>query len=221
MLVVVGGHSRNIGKTSVVAGLVRGLSERPWTAVKVTQFGHGVCSLNGHSCHCSLEEHPFAIQEEHDRSGRTDTSRFLVAGARQSLWVRTRQGMLHQAMPALRKRLAQEPYIIIESNSIMRFLEPDLYLVVLDYATADFKASAKEYLHRADAYILLESHAAETPRWSDVTLKLKPGQTLFKVTPDRYVTPEILEFVRARILAEEKNDRLNIWLDRRVRTALR
>ena len=32
MLVVVGGHSRNIGKTSVVAGLIRKLRDRRWTA---------------------------------------------------------------------------------------------------------------------------------------------------------------------------------------------
>ena len=47
MLVVVGGHSRNIGKTSVVAGLIRKLRDRKWTAVKITQYGHGVCSHHG------------------------------------------------------------------------------------------------------------------------------------------------------------------------------
>ena len=44
MLVVVGGHSRNIGKTSVAAGLIRHLRDRQWTALKITQYGHGVCS---------------------------------------------------------------------------------------------------------------------------------------------------------------------------------
>jgi len=41
-LVVVGGHSRNVGKTSVVAGLIAALQELDWTAVKITQYGHGV-----------------------------------------------------------------------------------------------------------------------------------------------------------------------------------
>ena len=35
MLVVVGGHSRNIGKTSVTAGLIRKLRDRRWTALKI------------------------------------------------------------------------------------------------------------------------------------------------------------------------------------------
>ena len=55
MLVVVGGHSRNIGKTSVVAGLIRKLRDHKWTAVKITQYGHGVCSKNGEDCGCEVK----------------------------------------------------------------------------------------------------------------------------------------------------------------------
>src|SRR5580698_2068550 len=49
-IVVIGGHSRSVGKTSVVAGLIAALPAYHWTALKITQYGHGVCSLNGESC---------------------------------------------------------------------------------------------------------------------------------------------------------------------------
>src|SRR6185436_11792503 len=106
--VVIGGHPRNIGKTSVVAGIITALREFDWTAVKITQFGHGVCSISAEPCDCALneKEHSWSLDEEPDRSGQTDSSRFLVAGARRSLWVRTKQGMLAEAMPALRNALA-------------------------------------------------------------------------------------------------------------------
>src|SRR5579859_1284053 len=149
-ILVVGGHSRNVGKTSVVAGLIAALAERQWTAVKITQFGHGICSVNGEACGCATEEHTVAISEERDRSGKSDTSRFLLAGAQRSLWVRTKQGFLAEAMPALRQRLAGCANVMMESNSVMKFLHPDLYLTVLDPATADFKASAREFLDLAD-----------------------------------------------------------------------
>ena len=55
MLVVVGGHSRNIGKTSVVAGLIRKLRDRRWTAVKITQYGHGVCASHIGAVACGCE----------------------------------------------------------------------------------------------------------------------------------------------------------------------
>ena len=153
-LIVIGGHSRNVGKTSVVAGLISALPEFEWTAAKITQYGHGICSANGAACDCATGDHSWAISEERDRSGETDTSRFLVAGAARVYWVRTEQGRLAEAMPALRKRLEGARNVIMESNSVMKFLRPDLYLTVLDPATADFKNSAREFLDRADAVIV-------------------------------------------------------------------
>src|SRR5512144_92188 len=104
-IVVIGGHSRNVGKTSVVAGLIAGLREFHWTALKITQYGHGICSANGGACDCATADHLWAISEERDRSGESDSSRFLVAGAVRSFWVRTEQGRLAEAMPAVRARI--------------------------------------------------------------------------------------------------------------------
>ena len=134
-IIVIGGHSRSVGKTSVVAGLISALREFDWTAVKITQYGHGICSANGEPCDCATADHSWAISEERDPSGESDTSRFLVAGAVQALWARTEQGRLAEAMPALRKRLEGARNVIIESNSVLKFLRPDLYLTVLDPST--------------------------------------------------------------------------------------
>ena|SRR5947209_5146753 len=196
-LVVVGGHSRSVGKTSVVAGLIAGLPECNWTALKITQYGHGICSANGEPCDCVTDDHTRAITEEHDWSGETDTSRFLVAGAARSLWVRTRQGMLAEAMPDIRRKIASAENVIIESNSVIRFLRPDLYLSVLDAETADFKDSAREFLDRADALIVHKTD--ENPRWNSVSLKPVAGRPFFLIEPPPYVTPEIVSFVRERI----------------------
>ena len=201
-IVVVGGHSRNVGKTSVVAGLISALPEFNWTAAKITQFGHGVCSVNGESCGCAVDEHTIAISEERDRSGKSDTSRFLVAGAQRVLWVRTKQGRLAEAMPRLRREIAGAGNVILESNSVMKFLRPDLYLTVLDFSTADFKESAREFLDFADAIIIHEPpDAAAAPKWRGVSLKPVAGKPSFQVRPPKYVTEEIVDFVRQKLVA--------------------
>jgi len=200
-LIVIGGHSRSVGKTSVVAGLISALSEFGWTAVKITQYGHGICSANSEACDCATADHSWAISEERDRSGReSDTSRFLVAGAMRALWVRTEQGRLAEAMPELRKRIANAANVIIESNSVLKFLRPDLYITVLDPATADFKTSAREFLDRADAVILHE--VIDDPAWEAVSLRPVAKRPIFRITPPQYVTPEIVEFVRSSLAAQ-------------------
>src|SRR6266478_8540382 len=117
-ILVIGGHTRSVGKTSVVAGIIAALPGFHWTAVKITQYGHGVCSANGAPCDCATADHTWAISEEKDRGGDSDTSRFLLAGAARSLWVRTERGRLAEAMPVLRARIEGAGNVIVESNSV-------------------------------------------------------------------------------------------------------
>jgi hypothetical protein len=196
-LVVIGGHSRSVGKTSVVAGLISALPEFEWTAAKITQYGHGVCSANGEACDCATGDHSWAMSEERDRSGESDTSRFLVAGAAKVYWVRTEQGRLAEAMPTLRRRLEEARNVILESNSVLKFVRPDLYLTVLDPATPDFKNSAREFLDRADAVILHDASGGAA--WQSVSLKPVADRPIFRIKPPEYVTPEIVDYVRSKL----------------------
>src|ERR1700735_706321 len=85
-IVVVGGHTRNIGKTSVVAGGIQAFPEMRWTAFKITQFGHGGCSANGEPCDCETASHSVAVSEERDGASGPDSARYLAAGAVRWSW---------------------------------------------------------------------------------------------------------------------------------------
>ncbi len=196
-IVVVGGHSRNVGKTSVVAGLVAALPARNWTAFKITQFGHGRCSLNGEPCDCAPVDRCWAMTEEKDYSGKSDSSRFLVAGAKRAFWVRTEQGRLHEALPAIQRKLVEADNVIIESNSILQFVDPDLYITVLDPATEDFKASAQRYLKRADAVVL---HGNDDPAcWREVKAETFLASPVFRIVPPQYVNDDLVAFATDRL----------------------
>jgi hypothetical protein len=73
-------------------------------------------------------------------------------------------------------------------------------LTVLDPATADFKTSAREFLDRAAAVILHDGSNPGGSGWQGVSLKPVAERPVFRITPPPYVTPEIVEFVRTRIL---------------------
>ena len=195
MLVVVGGHSRNIGKTSVVAGLIRRLRDRKWTALKITQYGHGVCSNEGKSCECAPgdADHPFALSEEYEPS-KTDTGRFFAAGAERSFWLRTPAGELARAADTVRKIVAQNENVIVESNSILELVQPDVFLMLLDFSCEDFKASSLRYLDRADAYLVID-RGINAPLWEGIAQGIWDGKPQFLIKPPRYVTAEVAAFV--------------------------
>lgn len=198
MLVVIGGHSRNIGKTSVVAGIVRFLPEYRWTAIKITQYGHGVCSTEGEACECAVEyDHPYALQEERNPAGGTDSGRYLAAGAALSYWLRTAAGQLGNALPAFRRIFGEAQNTIVESNSILQFVKPDLYLPVLDFAVEDFKRTSLLYLDRADALVVIDRGPLR-PKWRGVSDRLWSHKPRIVVAAPSYASFELADFVRTR-----------------------
>ncbi len=189
--VVVGGQSRDVGKTSVTAAIIAAMPEFGWTAVKITQHGHGICSRSGEPCACAVTapDCPYAIDEERDLAGRTDTSRFLRAGARRALWVRTPIHQLGVAMPALQTEIAGAGHVIMESNSVIEFLRPDVYLTVLDPTVEDFKTSARRFLDRADAALVMR-RGAEVP---------ESHARIFHTERGVWIDREVVAFLRERL----------------------
>lgn len=182
-LIVVGGHTRSIGKTQLVCDVIGAFPRANWVAGKITQYGHGVCAQNGENCDCAPEEHVCAIEWETRADTGTDSARFLAAGAKRAFWLRTKQGFLAEGLPMLRAALAETLLeeggppapVIVESNSLMQFLKPSLYLAVVDPAREDFKESARAALDRADALVLREplgvAGMAE-PSWTKLPARL-------------------------------------------------
>jgi hypothetical protein len=196
MLVVVGGHSRKIGKTSVAAGLIRKLRGHRWTAVKITQSGSHACAREA-ACGCEpAPGEPFALSEEY-QPGPTDSGRFLAAGAERSFWLRTSAGELARAAGVLQKLLQQSENVIVESTSVVDLVEPDTFLMVLDFSCDDFKPASLRFLDRADAFVLLD-RGINAPLWAEVARGSWDTKPQFLVKPPRYVTAPMAEFVRSR-----------------------
>jgi hypothetical protein len=197
MVVVIGGHTRNIGKTSVVCGVIRALPDWNWTAIKITQYGHGICSRDGEACDCLDPAHPIAVSQESGSSPSTDSGRFLASGAARAFWVRTPAGELHEAMPRVRRILAGSEHTIIESNSILRFLKPDLCGMVLDGSVADFKPTSLRFLDRANMLVVTSEAPLTWPQVPPALLRNKP---YFAAPPPSYQNARWIEAIRRAAL---------------------
>jgi hypothetical protein len=183
-LIVVGGHTRSIGKTQLVCDVIRAFPRTEWIAGKITQYGHGVCATNGVNCDCAPIEHTCALDWETQSDSGTDSARFLAAGAKRSFWLRTKQGYLAEGLPLFRKELAgiareangaANRAVIVESNSLMQFIKPSLYFAVIDPMKDDFKESAQMALDRAHALVLrgkVGGDAPPAPLWMKLPAQL-------------------------------------------------
>ncbi len=182
-VIVVGGHTRSIGKTQLVCDVIAAFPMANWIAGKITQYGHGVCAQNGENCDCAPTDHVCALEWEMHADTGTDSARFLASGARRSFWLRTKQGFLAEGLPLLRAAAKEAqtasygelPTLILESNSLLQFLKPSLYFAVVDPSKEDFKDSARATLDRADALVLRGSamaFSAAAPAWAQLPSRL-------------------------------------------------
>ncbi len=140
--IVVGGHTRGVGKTAVVCGILRAFAGMRWTAVKVTPHPHVAAAGPA-----------VAIYEEADGAGGNDTARFLAAGASRALLIQAGAGAAGEAAAVVTK-LAEQGPVVVEGNSLVCHLAQELFLFVVRPECGEWKEAARGLLERADAVIV-------------------------------------------------------------------
>lgn len=139
--IVVGGHSRGVGKTALVVDLVRTLRGRPVATVKVSAHRHG-------------GPEGFTIERHDLGSPHTATARCLAAGAGAAYLCRCPDARTPDAAAFVR-RLARLGWdVIVESNRLAPHLAADVTAFVVSAHTDDWKPSSWQCLPVADVVVL-------------------------------------------------------------------
>ena len=137
-VVVVGGNGKDVGKTSLICGLIRVLPECQWVAAKVTTHEYGAAG---------------SVAEEHEAGPQSDTSRFLAAGAKRAFLISAGEDELASAVGELRERVGAGAALIFESNRVAEFVDADVCLAVVEDGRKE-KPSFALFLQRADATVV-------------------------------------------------------------------
>lgn len=141
-LVVVGGHSRGVGKTSLIEHLLRADTGKAWVAIKISAHRHAHDAVNA----------PL-VEEAGQASALTQTGRYLAAGARRALLVRAPDAAMPRAAAFIESLRGRGSNVVVESNRIVQWLAPDVLLFVVDRRIDDWKPSSALCLPIADAIV--------------------------------------------------------------------
>ena len=137
-VVVVGGNGKDVGKTSLICGLIRALPEYQWVAAKVTTHEYGAAG---------------GVAEEHEAGPQSDTSRFMAAGAKRAFLISAGEDELASAVGELREGVGAGAALIFESNRVAEFVDADVCLAVVEDGREE-KPSFTLFLQRADATVV-------------------------------------------------------------------
>jgi len=145
-IVAVSGFSSNVGKSTLVCELLSRLSG--WEAIKLTRGHYRSCGRDPEACCVSdlIGDEPIV------RSGRDgnyeagkDTGRFWDAGAVNVHWVIANDEQVRPGIDEALSRVQTEG-VIIEGNSFLEFVSPDLAIMCARAEGGTFKSSARRGL---------------------------------------------------------------------------
>lgn len=135
IITISGAHS-GVGKTTVAEEILGRL--RNWSALKVTVVKSGPCPRKISCGVCKRQNAPFSIVSEAriiNQKGK-DTQRMKSAGAKKVLWLKARPSGLKEGLEKSLARLGRCEGVVIEGNSVLKYLKPDLRIFISDKGRA-------------------------------------------------------------------------------------
>ncbi|MBI3377679.1 MAG: hypothetical protein HY035_04655 [Nitrospirae bacterium] len=119
-----------------------------WGAIKYTKT----------AIYASIIEDPETLTQE-----SKDTARLINAGAEKVLWVQSPPEELKEVLPMAVDRLSNLRGIIVEGNSAIEFLKPDIVIFVSGRHGGSLKKSAERVLETADIILFEDEPSMKLP----------------------------------------------------------
>ena len=170
-LILVGGQTKDIGKTTLVCNILKAFPNVNWIALKITTHSHEV-----HGCNLRAEAPGWRLWEQAQNGVNSDTARFVSAGARHAFLLQLDSKNMNQSCLEAFERFPPATHIIVESTSAAEFLRSDFSVLAINLKRADFKSAAREQLRRVDAIVCNGRPEQASRRF--------PGMPVFEATPE-------------------------------------
>ena len=162
-VITVSGAHKGVGKTLLSEILLRSL--KGFAAIKVTMT----------DLHTSVTDD----EEEVIISGK-DTFRMKRSGAEKVVWVNATEESLQEAMKHALGMVGNPQGLLIEGNSILRYLNPAIAFFVVDNTIEPMKPSRVSALKKADVCIVNQRNGAVISKDTLQDLnKLNPKMKIF------------------------------------------
>ncbi|QWR75992.1 hypothetical protein [Candidatus Magnetomonas plexicatena] len=141
LIVCIGGAYSGSGKTSLAVELLKNL-KGSWAAIKYTKT----------SFYTSVTDAADLIHQE-----SKDSTLLLKAGAVAVKWVQSPYSTLDEALRFAMFDFPQVNGIIIEGNSPLDFVKPDITIFLMGADTGRFKETAEKFFEKSDIAVVFQT----------------------------------------------------------------
>ena len=160
-MLIIGGASRDVGKTEFLCRLVRRLGgDRELVTLKISGINPGNDPDHGRHGH---PPEKFDLLEETCRDGIKDSSKMLLAGASRAFYLRARDECLQEAIDHFFSMVSDSSLIIAESITLRKIIEPGLFVIVKSDREESVKRSFGEVMHLVGLTVISDGSNFDPP----------------------------------------------------------
>lgn len=165
-MVMIGGNSRNSGKTTMACCVIKKLSiDHEVIGLKVTSVRPGEEELHGN--HNADFSGNFTIFEEKNSESPKDTSKMLKAGATHVYYIRVEENFTKQAILYFLSRYVDGQLIVCESRSLRNIINPGLFLIMMRLQAETKVKDMSKFLGMADEVFYFDESLIKIKQFSD------------------------------------------------------
>lgn len=151
-ILLIGGATRNVGKTTFTCSVIEKNSAKyTIIALKIKTIYEGDDFFHGKNRNPLIGN--YRIIEEKNAGEQEDTERMLKAGANRVFRIKTKSNFLKEAFEDFYAQLAENSFIVCESNSLRNVLKPSIFILIKHKNSEEIKPSAKKLAPLADKII--------------------------------------------------------------------
>jgi molybdopterin-guanine dinucleotide biosynthesis protein A len=161
-MLMVGAGDRNAGKTKFACSLIKKFSSHcDIIGIKVTMLEEAEGSFHRPSAGCdvcSSVQDSYCIAEETNSRINKDSAEMLASGAKQVYWLQVWRTHPEEGIDALLDIIRDDAVSVCESNSLRRFIEPGLFVMVKSCGEKTWKPSAKNVAQYVDRTVIFDGN---------------------------------------------------------------
>lgn len=148
-LLLIGGSSQNVGKTTLVIDLLKKYSlENEIVAIKTSCHFHGILDTDI----VIANNNEFTIVKETTTNTGKDSARMLEAGANEVYFIQAKDEFIGEAYKYLLELIGSNKLIVCETASLRKYLIPKIFIALVGNINEELSEN-KQILKKADLFI--------------------------------------------------------------------
>lgn len=166
-MVMIGGNSRNSGKTTLACKIISKLAlSHEVIALKVSSIRPGEVDFHGNHNEVEMTS-GYTIFEELNNESDKDTSKMLRAGAAHVYYIRVEDLCIEQAILHFLSKYINNQILVCESRSLRDCVNPGLFLMRIRSEGESTAKDVSEYLPQADKVFHFNENKTEINQYAD------------------------------------------------------